>query len=165
MRTNALKNREFECFVLGFLFGPAYGGAEEVLLIRKRRPRWMRGKLNGIGGKLEEGECPKEGMQREMREETGLEWKLQGPFVQGPIVQGPFAILNFARLKRRVYCFTSNKKYMRSATTMTDEHVDRYGYPQCLQCKDLADHLRWLLPLAVEHNRKSLKGLVEFNLD
>ncbi len=31
---------------------------ENVVLLRKNRPRWQEGKLNGIGGRVEEGDYP-----------------------------------------------------------------------------------------------------------
>lgn len=43
-----------------------------VLLIEKKRPSWMAGKLNGIGGKVEPGETPIAAMCREYYEETGI---------------------------------------------------------------------------------------------
>lgn len=45
----------------------------EVLLIRKSHPDWMKGKLNGVGGQLREGERPIVAMIRECSEETGLQ--------------------------------------------------------------------------------------------
>lgn len=45
----------------------------EIILIQKDRPSWQKGKLNLPGGKIEQGECPKEAAVREIREETGLE--------------------------------------------------------------------------------------------
>lgn len=61
-------------FVAGFLI---WGGT--VLLIRKQRPEWQKGKLNGIGGHIEAGETARQAMVREFKEEAGLEineWKL-----------------------------------------------------------------------------------------
>jgi len=55
-------------FVLGFVFSPR----NEVLLIRKNRPAWQAGKLNGIGGHIEPDEIPVQAMSREFFEETGL---------------------------------------------------------------------------------------------
>jgi 8-oxo-dGTP diphosphatase len=55
-------------FVLGFCFDFGY---HNVLLIEKSRPTWQAGKLNGIGGKIEEGESPRVAMAREFQEETG----------------------------------------------------------------------------------------------
>lgn len=56
-------------WVVGFLIDPE---REHVMLIRKNRPPWMAGMLNGIGGKVEPGEHPDVAMAREFREETGL---------------------------------------------------------------------------------------------
>ena len=42
-----------------------------VVLVRKNRPVWQAGKLNGIGGHIEFGETPEQAMQREFFEETG----------------------------------------------------------------------------------------------
>jgi 8-oxo-dGTP diphosphatase len=44
-----------------------------VLLIKKNRPAWQAGKLNGIGGKIEGNERPEDAMCREFLEETGVE--------------------------------------------------------------------------------------------
>lgn len=62
-------------YVVGFLFSP---GKRRVALIRKNKPQWQAGMLNGIGGKIEEGETPEQAMQREFKEETGANvtgWK------------------------------------------------------------------------------------------
>lgn len=66
--------------VLGFIFTPDF---EKILLIRKNKPEFQKGLLNGIGGKLEEHETPYDAMIRETKEETALEishyhWKYQG---------------------------------------------------------------------------------------
>lgn len=49
----------------------AFAGST-VLLIRKAKPDWQKGLLNGIGGKLEGSESVLECTVREFREETGL---------------------------------------------------------------------------------------------
>lgn len=61
-------------YVVGFVFN-----GNGILLIRKNRgPHWMVGKLNGVGGKVEDGESYLEAMEREFIEETGcpipVEW-------------------------------------------------------------------------------------------
>ena len=59
-------------YVLGFIFGEDDDSEKYVLLIRKNRPEWQRGKLNGIGGHIKEGETPRQAMMREAREETTI---------------------------------------------------------------------------------------------
>jgi 8-oxo-dGTP pyrophosphatase MutT (NUDIX family) len=53
--------------VVGFLFSPDY---KKVVLIRKNRPAFCAGKLNGPGGHVEPGESPQDAMPREFHEET-----------------------------------------------------------------------------------------------
>ena len=43
----------------------------KILLLNREYPACI-GHWNGIGGKLEEGESPRESILREMKEETGL---------------------------------------------------------------------------------------------
>jgi 8-oxo-dGTP diphosphatase len=45
---------------------------EEILLLNREYPSWM-GCWNGIGGKLEKHETPRESMIRELMEETNIE--------------------------------------------------------------------------------------------
>ncbi len=54
-------------YVVGFL-----RENDKILLIKKNRPAWQAGKLNGIGGHIEVGETPNEAMVREFAEEAGL---------------------------------------------------------------------------------------------
>lgn len=87
-----------QLYVCGFLFSP---DRSRVLLIRKNRPAWQVGRLNGVGGKVEPRESVPDAMRREFREEatldltewekilvlTGTDW--QGHFFRafGPIDQ------------------------------------------------------------------------------
>lgn len=64
-------------YVIGFMFS---AGMQLVLLIRKNRPDWQAGRLNGIGGKIEPGEAPIDAMIREFKEETGLLYRSWLPF-------------------------------------------------------------------------------------
>ena len=43
----------------------------QVALIRKQKPKWQAGLLNGVGGKIEDGETGVDAMRREFFEETG----------------------------------------------------------------------------------------------
>ena len=63
-------------YVVGFAFSE-----DKVLLIRKNSPAWQAGKLNGVGGKIEDHDKePVDAMVREFEEETGIkttkgDWK------------------------------------------------------------------------------------------
>ena len=56
-------------YTVGFIFDANF---EQVVLITKNRPEWQKGKLNGVGGKIEAGETPPACIVREVREEIGL---------------------------------------------------------------------------------------------
>jgi 8-oxo-dGTP diphosphatase len=54
-------------YVVGFMFKT---NMKQVVLIKKKRPEWQNGKLNGVGGRVEPGENPYAAMAREFKEET-----------------------------------------------------------------------------------------------
>lgn len=62
------EDNEVTKYVAGFMISE---DTKRVALIRKTRPRWQAGLLNGIGGKVEAGESCKAAMIREFKEETG----------------------------------------------------------------------------------------------
>ena len=57
-------------YVLGFYFSHMY---DNVVLIEKQRPDWQKGKLNGVGGAIQEGESDLDAMVREFKEEVGAD--------------------------------------------------------------------------------------------
>ncbi len=48
------------------------GAYDDVLVVHKDRPAWQAGRLNLVGGKIEEGEDPFDAAVRELKEEAGL---------------------------------------------------------------------------------------------
>ncbi len=57
-------------YCLGFAFD---ADMDNVILIEKLKPEFQKGKLNGIGGKIELGETSVDAMVREFKEETGID--------------------------------------------------------------------------------------------
>lgn len=57
-------------YCCGFMFDDE---KRRVCLVRKNRPDWQRGLLNGVGGHIEEGESALGAMVREFEEETGVD--------------------------------------------------------------------------------------------
>jgi len=84
-----------------------------VLLIRKNRPDWQAGRLNGVGGKVEEGEIPYEAMIRECKEECGL--SLYNWLQLGTVTDGT----NYT-----VYYYVAKTTAMLKAKTVTDEKIE-----------------------------------------
>jgi 8-oxo-dGTP pyrophosphatase MutT (NUDIX family) len=81
-----ITNNKIINYCLGYAFFSNY-----VVLIEKNRPDWQKNKLNGIGGKVEEGETGQDAMTREWVEETLLpfekeRWVYAGMLID-PILQ------------------------------------------------------------------------------
>jgi len=63
-------------YVAGFLFD---NSRDNVVVIEKLKPAYQKGKINGVGGKIEPGETPENAIIREFNEEAGLiipKWEL-----------------------------------------------------------------------------------------
>lgn len=75
------RQKRMKTYVLGFLFDDV---GQAVVLIRKRKPAWQSGFLNGVGGKMEpEDALPCDAMARESVEEIGVSpaWEPFGKLV------------------------------------------------------------------------------------
>lgn len=57
-------------YTLGFIFNK---NLDHVLLMHKNRPDWQAGKVNGLGGKLFDGEDSIDCIAREIKEESNLD--------------------------------------------------------------------------------------------
>lgn len=98
-------------YVLGFAFSE---DASRVAFIRKNRPAWQAGKLNGVGGKLETGETPVGAMRREFWEESGVDvpedqWR-------------HFAMLSGVDFC--VWCFVTRAADLEAVHSATDEPLE-----------------------------------------
>ena len=67
--TDMAKAEEKKKYVCGFLFN---SDKSKIVLIRKNKPEWQKGKLNGVGGKIEINETPLAAMSRDAYEEMGV---------------------------------------------------------------------------------------------
>jgi 8-oxo-dGTP pyrophosphatase MutT (NUDIX family) len=122
-------------YVLGFLFND---DLSKVVLIRKNRPTWMRGLLNGVGGELHRAKNEFESMYLEFKEEAGVSI-IPDDWFKFCEMSGPDWI---------VHCFVSGSSHqVDSVRTKTDEQivvVDSKTFSGYQTIEDLA----WLVPLA-----------------
>lgn len=128
-------------YALGFAFDlpedVAYGDmSTQVGLIRKARPEWQAGYLNGIGGHVEEGETPHQAMVREFKEETGL------------LVPRWSGVSVLSNDHFTMSVFKAFDVPLSDMKTLTDEEVGIYRAYD-LQ-SDVLFNLRWLIPLALD---------------
>lgn len=132
-------------YVVGFAFDQA---RKNVALIRKKRPEWQAGKLNGIEGHVEKGESPEVAMAREFEEEAGLWLPTWKRFVE------------YQAKDYIVYFFYTITHVLGRVETMTDEDVNIYtleylnsispNWPK----NETIPNLKWLIPLALDKNVK-----------
>lgn len=124
-------------YVLGFAFTAAL---ERLVLIRKAKPAWQRGKLNGVGGKIED-ESKYIAMVREFKEETGLSTTGQ---------QWSY----FCRMEGKdfeVHCFTTVAD-IHGCATQEAEPVEIVLVDEIKHLhKEMIENLPWLIHLAKDH--------------
>jgi len=94
-------------YTVGFMFDD---DMKSVLMIKKNRPDWQKGLLNGIGGKMEHGEIPIETMIREFQEECGIK----------TFESDWYKVTDLHFKEAMIYFFTGN-----SAISLTDETIVR----------------------------------------
>lgn len=125
-------------YVVGFMFDKT---ETNVLLLCKNRPTWQRNKVNGIGGRIENGELAIEAMRREFMEEVGIDhtdWR-------------EFCVLSDWREWSIHFFFTTGE--LGQSLQCTDE------LPIICAVGDLPDrvipNLRWLIPMALSMKHES----------
>lgn len=129
-------------YCAGFLLD----GQGRVVLVRKNRPRWQAGRLNAVGGHVEDGETPVEAQRREFREETGVDvpepdWHHFATVSWGAVSQDsePGEVQFFR-------CFRPALE-LYDCRTVEDEQVGVY-FTSDLHKMNVMPNLKWLVPLA-----------------
>lgn len=122
-------------YVCGFYFCD-----DNVVLIRKNKPEWQAGKLNGVGGAVEPGESALDAMRREFREEASkhtceAEWRF-------------FAVL---RTRDAEIFFFSAHGTASGISSGTDEAIYFVQVDTISHHPIVLPNLRWLIPLALNN--------------
>lgn len=127
-------------YCMGFMFTE---DKRQVLLVEKQHgPKFLHGKWNGIGGKLEEGETARQALIREFTEE--VPWQPQSVwdfFCNMTIKQNEDA---------RVVCFQSvtTSPVIASFGPMTNDVGELVLWCSVDDFEIMPWNLRWLLPMA-----------------
>lgn len=122
-------------YVCGFLFDSS---ENHVVLVRKNKPEWQKGLLNGVGGKIELGETPEVAMTREFTEETGIvieDWK-------------PMIILNGVDWK--VYFYASKNDWCYSVNSLEQEEILIVEVEDLFASYSVIPNLNWLIPFCLD---------------
>ena len=131
-------------YVVGFMFNTE---KTHVGLIRKNRPRWQAGKLNGIGGKVENNEMPEIAMIREFREETGVYHDKWEQFLKITVVAEEHPD-PFEDSYDSVIWFYRTCGDLSKLKNMTDESIEIHSVA-CFP-GDTLPNLRWIVPFALD---------------
>lgn len=133
-------------YVCGFAFNLTI---TRVALIRKLRPPWQKGLLNGIGGKLESGEVAHEAMAREFEEEAGM--------VIPHDCWDEFARVSGANLPDssvwKVHFMRVIGVDLSKLKSMEEEQIE--VFPVDTLPTNVIPNLRWLIPLALDQYVKT----------
>lgn len=135
----------------------------KVVLIRKVKPDWQAGKLNGVGGKIEIGESSRIAMAREFHEETGVHI--------GPLEWEVFAKMHFPKAEVTfLRCFNQDAALAKTQTVWSDEvqalitepveHRHVRGIDE-IPFSGIMPNLRWAIPMA--WHQEGGRGLVSID--
>lgn len=131
-------------------------GERWVLLIRKARPAWQRGRLNGLGGKVEPGETYVDAMVREFREESGIESNASD---WTHIVQLTHNDWSIAFFKAKFEFSVLRRAYERSAGVTQLAFVpSEYEQLELVSTDNLRSlsalrNVKWMVPLCLDDSR------------
>lgn len=123
-------------YAFGFIFTSSF---EQVLLIHKLKPEWQKGKINGIGGKIEQDETALSCVAREVQEETDLRIKESEWVYVANLSSSEFFTEVFASI------YSGNKN---DAKSMEAEQVEWFSVNELPAT--MMNNLYWLIPLAVD---------------
>src|SRR4030042_6702107 len=125
-------------YVVGFLFDNTL---ENIVLIKKEKPEWQKGLLNGVGGKIEKDETPLKAMVREFEEETSMK------------VYNWTEFLTLNAKNCQVYFFYAIEENITNVKTIAKEQIEIHNISTLHYLKTISN-LKWLIPMCldIDHN-------------
>ena len=119
----------------------------EVVLIRKNRPEWQAGLLNGVGGRVEEKETLMWAMRREFTEEAGLCISVRR--------WDKFLTLKSNDAEVSFFHAEINRAELDSISAQTDEPILKMSIGDVTGTGYATDqiipNLSWIIPMAMDH--------------
>ena len=122
-------------YCVGFMLDPTLS---KVVLIRKSKPEWQHGLLNGVGGKVGDNiadETPEDAMHREFKEEAGVEGLTWTKFMR---LETPRSEIHFFRSVGNVH----------KATSMLEEQIEVHDVREVMDRCDTIPNIRWCIQMA-----------------
>lgn len=137
-------------YALGFAFDETY---DRVVLIRKNKPEWQRGKLNGVGGKIEDFDSsPHDAMIREFKEETGLlipQWRKIATMVGSDF---------------EIFCFASHSDAIERVVSAEAEKVGVHHVGELYRSRfeGCVSGVSWLVPLCKDPDSERIQAIFSY---
>lgn len=128
-------------YVLGLAFN---ADRSKMVLIRKNRPTWQAGKLNGVGGKIEFNERAHEALVREFREECGLDTRPEQWYFVAKLMGVEFTVLVFRLESDEIL----------NATSTTDEQIEVSEVDLNKLVREGVPNLAWLVAACLDPNHR-----------
>jgi 8-oxo-dGTP diphosphatase len=122
-------------YVLALLFT---ADARQVVLVHKTRPAWQAGRVNALGGKVQDREDFLDAARREVREEAGVD------------VDGWEEFLVWHDPEYRLHAVRAFDDAAHRARTAEDQHVFLTGVDALPT--NAIENLRWIIPLACDRD-------------
>jgi len=123
-------------YTVGFIFNQ---DLTKVLLVHKTAPEWQVGLINGVGGKMEEGESGIDCIVREIKEETDLDAIKEDVHFVGELTE-PAA---YVEVFGYIYDGELFKAYV-----FEKEKIEWFSVNDLP--KNMITNLTWLIPLTLE---------------
>ncbi|HEY1096187.1 MAG TPA: NUDIX domain-containing protein [Alphaproteobacteria bacterium] len=140
-------------YVLGFAFSE---DKSKLVLIRKNRPEWQKGKLNGVGGKIEDYDADAyAAMCREFKEEAGIETTAQD-WNHYVTLNGDYGFVI-------IFCAFSDR--FMQARTQSDEAVEIIDLDDRAVRTGFVSNLGWLIEIALDENQSEFFVHVDYRKD
>ena len=107
--------------------------------MKKNRPEWQYGLLNGLGGHIEDGESSLSAMIREFKEESGVDFDAWNRFCE----------LRVDEAQVSFYRGFAPDEVLAKISSTTDEEVYLYRLDKVFTNFSVVPNLQWLIPLAL----------------
>jgi 8-oxo-dGTP pyrophosphatase MutT (NUDIX family) len=137
-------------YVLCFMFNDDFS---KVAMIRKKKPEWQAGLLNGIGGKVEPEEYPRIAMLREFEEETG--YALDNNFLKH------FCEMGGTDWKVHCYATRGHLEHLKTMESEPIEIIEVAG----LWNERVIENIPWLVHMAIDALQDGRPHFAQVNYD